>query len=391
MTLLNIHEFDAINLDARIKRSLSDAVTAVKLGGHLSLTAIGRRQGDYRQLSEKHSIKRVDRLVGHDKLSHSCVEFYQQFSLYFKYHTSLLVLVDWSTLGDISRPLLRASVAFQGRAFTLYEEVHELEKVNNHACHKRFLAQLKRVLPEGPQVIICTDAGFKVPWFKAVESLGWDWVARMRGVVMCLLENKHEWQYASTYHAQATNKPKELGNLALSKQHKHPCRGIIYKGRAVERPSSATSKRRPNCNQQKNYRKSAKEPWFLVTNVSSKTFSTSAVTALYKRRMTIEEGFRDTKNEYYGLGIARSRSTSIKRLSVLLLIAFLAQWQLYLIGKSAEMQGYHLAFQANTTKTRRVLSYCFLAQRILLHKRFKVTKMMLLAAQNALLKETVCV
>jgi len=391
MTLFNIKEFDAIHLDVRVKRSLSDAVMAVQHGGQLSLTAIGRRQGYDRQLPEKHSIKRVDRLVGHHKLTHACIEFYRQFSLYFKYHTSLLVLVDWSTLGDISRPLLRASVAFQGRAFTLYEEVHPLEKVNNHTCHKRFLVQLQKVLPKGPQVIICTDAGFKVPWFKAVESLGWNWVARVRGVVMCLREGEQEWQYTNTFHDQATGRAKELGNLALSKQHEHPCRGILYKGQSYPRPSSATSRRRPNCNQQRKYRKSAKEPWLLVTNVSSKTFSTSTVLGLYKRRMTIEEGFRDTKSEYYGLGIARSRSKSLARLSVLLLIAFLAQWQLYLIGKSAEMKGYHLAFQANTTKTRRVLSYCFLAQRILLHKRFKVTKAMLLAAQTALLKETICV
>ena len=391
MTLLNIQEFDAINLDVRVKRSLSDAVMAVQHGGHLSLTSIGRRQGYHRQLSEKHSIKRVDRLVGHDKLADTCVDFYQQFSLYFKYHTSLLVLVDWSTLGDISRPLLRASVAFKGRAFTLYEEVHELKKVNNPTCHKHFLSQLKKVLPSGPNIIICTDAGFKVPWFKAVEAMGWDWVARVRGVVMCKVEGKQEWQYASTYHAQATKKAKELGNLVLSKRHQYPCRAIVYKGLSSQRPSSAMSVRRPNCNQQKGYRKSAKEPWLLVTNLSSHTFSTAALVGLYKRRMSIEEGFRDTKNEYYGLGISRSRSNSLKRLRVLLLIAFLAQWQLYLIGKSAEMQGYHLAFQANTTKTRRVLSYCFLAQRILLHKRFKVTAAMLLAAQNALLKETICV
>ena len=39
---------------------------------------------------------------------------------------------------------------------------------------------VKSVLPEGCRPIVVTDAGFRGPWFRDVEALGWDWVGRIR-------------------------------------------------------------------------------------------------------------------------------------------------------------------------------------------------------------------
>ncbi|WP_317618134.1 transposase [Marinomonas arctica] len=127
-----------------------------------------------------------------------------------------------------------------------------------------------------------------------------------------------------------------------------------------------------------------------VSNLPKGEFPPLALVNIYKRRMTIEEAFRDTKNEYYGLGLKRSRSQSIERLQTLLLIALLAQWCLYVIGKAAEMQGYHRHFQSNTITTRRVLSYCYLAKRILKTSRYEITEKMLFEALDLLLLETKC-
>ncbi|SFD65862.1 hypothetical protein SAMN02745724_05149, partial [Pseudoalteromonas denitrificans DSM 6059] len=106
-----------------------------------------------------------------------------------------------------------------------------------------------------------------------------------------------------------------------------------------------------------------------------------------KRRMTIEEAFRDTKNEYYGLGLKRSRSNNIERLQALLLIALIAQYTLYLIGKAAEILKYHYHFQANTIKKRRVLSYCYLGKRILTHKNYHIPECIIKKAQRSLINE----
>jgi len=104
--------------------------------------------------------------------------------------------------------------------------------------------------------------------------------------------------------------------------------------------------------------------------------------------MSIEETFRDNKNEYYGLGLTRSRSRSVERLECILLIAMIAQIFLYVIGKAAEFAGYHKHFQANTRK-KRVLSYGFLALRVIQHSRvdFEITELMLKQALNKLIEE----
>ena len=380
---------NSISIDKRTYTALSDAVSSVKEGARLSLTAIGRKLGEDANVIEKYCIKRVDRLLGNIQLHQCRNQFYKTLASHFSSQEFLPIIVDWSSVYDFSFVLLRASVAFQGRAFTLYEEVHPEGAMNNHKRHVDFLNNLKQILPSDCTPIICTDAGFKVPWFKAIEQLDWYWLARTRGTVKCQTDKRPQWTLVDGYHHQATTKPMELSGLRLSKQQQWPCRGVLYKS---PRPTKKKSKpvKRPNCNNYKKCSKANREPWFLVSNLPKGEFPPLALVNIYKRRMTIEEAFRDTKNEYYGLGLKRSRSQSIERLQTLLLIALLAQWCLYVIGKAAEMQGYHRHFQSNTITTRRVLSYCYLAKRILKTSRYEITERMLFEALDLLLLETKC-
>jgi hypothetical protein len=39
-----------------------------------------------------------------------------------------------------------------GRSIVIYEECHSKEKENNHATHKKFLNNLKSILPSSPPV-----------------------------------------------------------------------------------------------------------------------------------------------------------------------------------------------------------------------------------------------
>jgi hypothetical protein len=68
-----------------------------------------------------------------------------------------------------SADLLRASVAVEGRSVTLYEEVHPPRRLNNRRVQDRFLEKLARIRPAGCEPVILTDAGFRSPWFDAVE------------------------------------------------------------------------------------------------------------------------------------------------------------------------------------------------------------------------------
>lgn len=80
--------------------------------------------------------------------------------------------------------------------------------------------------------------------------------------------------------------------------------------------------------------------------------------------MQIEEAFRDQKSQTYGLGSDAHRTKKKGRLEVLLLLAALANWLHYMLGLAAELVGKHRSFQANSVKTRRVLSFNYLGKRL---------------------------
>lgn len=374
MTVLsNIFTQDPIQLDPRIHRSLFDAVRSITHGDSvLSLTSMGRESASLANSLEKHRIKRVDRLLGNARLHQARAQFYQATLALFCPTLQPLIHVDWSSVYNYDFVMLRAAISIQGRSITVYEEVHPEKKHNNHDVHRNFLANLARILPEGVVPIICTDAGFKVCWFKEVEQMGWYWLARVRGTIKCRLEGEASWHYVKSQHAKATGKASELPTCYLSKQHQHACRGVLYRGRNKQRHNLNRQGLTTQCANNRRHAKSAKEPWFLVSNLPVQVEPHHLVN-MYKRRMAIEESFRDCKNEYYGLGLSRSKSRSVERLQVILLIAMMAQLYLYCVGKAAENKGYHHAFQANTIRDRRVLSYAYLAIRIIKHPRFSIT------------------
>ena len=103
----------------------------------------------------------------------------------------------------------------------------------------------------------------------------------------------------------------------------------------------------------------------LVSNLPRETWFADRIVNLYTQRMSIEEGFRDTKNERYGLALNFSGSGCPKRIEILLMIGMLTQFALLIVGKAAYIKGYYKDFQANTIRTRRVLSYFFLGKELI--------------------------
>lgn len=386
--LSDLFTLDSTTLDPRITKSLFSAANSLIHGSSLSLTAMGRDSAILNQQTEKNSIKRVDRLLSNDRLHQRRCSYYQIVANLFASTKQPLIHVDWSTVYNYNFVMLRAAISIKGRAVTVYEEVHPEEKHTNHQVHKNFIANLKKVLPDGAQPIICTDAGFKIPWFKEVVAQGWYWLARTRGTVKCQIQGRANWSDVKECHQLALPIATELKGLKLSKAHSFSCRGVLFRGKNMQRHNVNRKGVTTKCNTNKKHSKSAKEPWFLVSNLPQDKFRPNQLVNLYKRRMAIEESFRDCKNEYYGLGLSRSLSRSAERLQVILLLSMMVQFYLYCVGKAAEVEGYHKEFQANTVTQRRVLSYSFLALRVLQHKRYILTEMMLISAMEALIEDS---
>lgn len=137
-------------------------------GNPATVTAIGR--GIKSETSDKHSIKRADRLCSNGHLFSELDGIYTSLcTLFINCSSRPVILVDWSDLDKCKRHfLISASLAFDGRSITLYEEVHDLSTKEKPATHTQFLSRLKAKLGDNVKPIVVTDAGFKTPWFRAV-------------------------------------------------------------------------------------------------------------------------------------------------------------------------------------------------------------------------------
>jgi len=116
-------------------------------------------------------------------------------------------------------------------------------------------------------------------------------------------------------------------------------------------------------NQHKQLR-SAREPWILATSLNC---SPNRIIALYRQRMQIEETFRDIKSTNLGFSMDHARTTCAARADVLMLLASLAHLMTIIAGFVAQAHALDRGFQANTVRTRRVLSIAKLGRLVLTH------------------------
>ena len=108
-----------------------------------------------------------------------------------------------------------------------------------------------------------------------------------------------------------------------------------------------------------NYRRSAQERWVLVTNLTD-TYEPTKVVNQYKKRMQIEESFRDVKSHQFGLSARYITTVSVYRLSIAMLLAAIVQVMLWVIGVIGHHQVMQAYFQVNTAKKKKVFSYFYL-------------------------------
>ncbi|CZF87053.1 IS4 family transposase [Grimontia marina] len=324
-------------------QSLLLATESVLDGADLTLTKLGRSLNT--QTTTKHAIKRIDRLLGKNRLHREKEDIY-------KWHARLItganpcpvILVDWSDVREQLRHMtLRASVALDGRALTLYEQAFEYKQYNSPSSHQRFLDKLQDILPQGATPIVISDAGSRNTWFRQVQQKGWFWIGRVRGEVSIKL-NRQDWQCNKALYHKAMSKPNDLGRCQLAKRSPLACQAYLVKqspkGRKALRHARTSSKHTAS----KLFAKSANDPWLLVTNIPNQTLNAVQITRC------------------------------VKRLDILLLITLLADLLLWWNGLIANQAKWHFHFQANTIKHRRVLSIPRLGKEVRNHRRYDINE-----------------
>jgi len=81
------------------------------------------------------------------------------------------------------------------------------------------------------------------------------------------------------------------------------------------------------------------EPWLLASNLRQASWKARQIMGIYRKRMQIEEGFRDVKSLRFGFAFDLHRTRCPRRIEILLLIAALACYVLYLVGLQAHTTG----------------------------------------------------
>ncbi|WNC73795.1 IS4 family transposase [Thalassotalea psychrophila] len=207
-TLANVTK----NMHSTRKKSLFSCIESALSGASSTVTSIGR--GIRSNAYEKHNIKRADRLLSNKNLNSDSITIYKSIAKTLIAPGSRpIILVDWSDLDPYKcNFLIRATLAMNGRGLTVYEEVHCIKHKEKPQTHKRFLQSLAKVIDASCEPVIVTDAGFKVPWFKQVQAVGWDFVGRTRLPNTYSLDGLN-WPSIKSLYEKATTQPKSFSGF----------------------------------------------------------------------------------------------------------------------------------------------------------------------------------
>jgi len=309
-----LHKFfdTTCKIDKRIKETLFAASESLLTCKNLSVNALGRSLSSSAKV--KHCIKRMDRLFG-NKIPHENVDiFYRTLGNYYlKNNNRPIIIVDGSGLTPCGTfHFLRAGIPADGRTLTLYDEVHTTGTLNHPKTHLNFLKKLKELIPAEITPIIVTDAGFRNTWFQKVSELGWDYVGRIRHQTH-YRDDQGNWDPIKNIYPNAQFKAASLGQKYLAKSNPLLCYFYLIKELKKYRARRNLAGKKIQCSVSLKHAKRGNEPWLLVSSISDADLSPNEIILIYKKRMQIEEAFRDLKNTRNGLGLRHCRSTTAKR------------------------------------------------------------------------------
>jgi len=353
--------------EIHIKRlqAVMDVAAGLTKSKQLTIVEIGRHLKS--DVDLKYRVKKVDRLLGNKHLYAELDNLYTGLSNYvFKYLAQdkySPIVIDLCFLKDTHDiQMLSAEIATQGRSVPLYREVFKIGELKGR--EKYFISKLSGCIPSDRNVLIIMDAGFGDDWFEAIESQNWYWLVRARSGKYIKLSEEDEWREASELFSKAGIRAKCYENAFITKSHPRPCRIIMKKGSGKSKRKTPNKLPRNYNAANGGYQRIAKEPWILATNLP-KIYDTTKVMSSYKKRMQIEESFRDIKSPRYGLGSRYIQTRCIYRWGVAMLLAAIAQITLWVIGVLGHSQGFQRIFQVNTVRDKKQFSYFYLGQLII--------------------------
>jgi hypothetical protein len=324
-TVSNI--FAGAGLHSKQVLSLSHAVLGAVFAAQAGVASIGRAMAAARETNPKHGIKQFDGLLSNDNIDDlKAQRGYVRFVLGAR--KRVVAALDWTEHdADGQHRIALSLVTRHGRASPLvWKTVTDDELTGRRNDHEDdLLVLLRSLLPETVRaVIILADRGFgDVKLYRLLRQLGFHYVIRFRGCIAV--------QDAAGKVARGADWVPSNGWARCLTSAK--LTGSRYQVTTVV----AVKKRR------------MKDEWLLA---SSLPFSGDELVALYGRRFTIEENFRDEKDPRFGLGTLNVRFKNPQRRDRFMLVLAIAMMLLTLLGAAGERMGLDRLLRANTVKRR---------------------------------------
>lgn len=345
------------------------AVEAVIHGRRLTLIDLARSWPGAERI--RAPLKALDRLLGNGHLHAEREHIYKAMSRWLVRSKQPIIVIDWSDLKeDRSWHLLRAAIPVGGRSLPILDMVFPGGKQGSPKAEKLFLQRLAQVLPDDACPILVTDAGFRGPWFRAVEAMGWQWLGRLRNTTYLkpaeVADEPAQWVSCKAMYALATRKPRDFGAMEVARSNPLTARVVLHakppKGRKHRNRQGVPAR---NSNSRKNAQRES-EPWLLVASPSLMLSARQLIT-LYGRRMQIELSFRDLKSHRYGQGFEDSLTRKGARIEVLILLSAMAAFASWLVGMACESCGID-AWLAPFRSKRRLYSVMRLGREALVRR-----------------------
>jgi hypothetical protein len=330
-----VHAFlqGVVGEDFHAKRvfSLADGVVGVLHAATLGVHAIGRGLAAARNLDPKHAIKQVDRL-----LSNSGLELPVLLAAWVRFvvgvRENIVVALDWTEFdGDDQSVLALYLVSKQGRATPLlWKCVRKSALKGNRANHEFAVVEaLHEALPINVSVTLLADRGFgDIKFYKYLDGLGWNYVVRFREGIH--VKHKEETKRACDW-LHANGRARKLVGAQVTEKHCSVASVVLV------------------------HAKKMKDAWCLASSLEKAT--ASQIVALYGRRFTIEETFRDTKDIRFGMGLSATHINKPARRERILFLGAVAHVLLTLLGEAGERGGLDRKLKANTSKKRTLSLY----------------------------------
>jgi hypothetical protein len=319
--------FAGSKLHAKQVESVTHAIVGAMAAPNAGVAALGRSAAAVRFKDAKHGIKQVDRLLSNRNIDDLDL-VRQQVAFVVGSRREIVLTLDWTEYGLHGQNRLAINlVTRHGRATPLLWKTVPSAEIRGQMSHHEtgLLRVLRSVLPPSvKQVIVLADRGFgNVDLYDNIEDLGWDFVIRFRGVIIVTAPGGRtapasEWvppggRARRVLNARVTGQRHEVAAFVAVKQA------------------------------------NMKEPWLLATSLP---YAAKRIVALYGRRFTCEENFRDEKDPRFGLGSRLARVRDAARRDRLCFLLAAAAALLTLLGAAGEALGLDRRLRANTVKRR---------------------------------------